>query len=110
MVTVQERYSKVLRCGYCDLQKIMRFENPVYYNCGVYGWNCDIFVDFKNDIAITTGYRNMRGESIDSAIIDKYNQKADQIESQFDWTKYEEKKQAFYELVEEFYKELAERY
>ena len=46
--------------GYCDLQYLLNYENPVAYTCGVYGWNADIYD--LNDITgynacIVTGYR-----------------------------------------------------
>ena len=62
-------FRKVYRMGYCDLQYIMQGVEPTFYNSGVYGWNCDIYVDYSRDIAITTGYRNMRGERIPHDIL-----------------------------------------
>ena len=73
MKVITENYKKVFRCGYCDLQLIMRNDEPTFYNSGVYGWNCDIYTDNKRNIAITTGYRNMRGERIPDELIKKYN-------------------------------------
>lgn len=72
-------WGKVFRCGYCDLQYIMRGTEPIYYNSGVYGWNCDIYCDFARNIAITTGYRNMRGARIPDEIIEKYSAIAKEI-------------------------------
>ena len=43
--------------GYCDFQSLLQFESPVYYTCGVYGWNYDCYT--FGDYAICTGYRNM---------------------------------------------------
>lgn len=75
-------FKKVFRAGYCDLQDIYKYDDPQYYNCGVYGWNCDIYVDYKRDIAITTGYRNMRGERIPGDLIKKYSEIAKTIYNQ----------------------------
>ena len=80
MKRINNGFKKVFRCGYCDLQYIFRYEEPQYYNCGVYGWNCDIYVDYKRSIAITTGYRNMRGQSIPHEVIKKYSDTAKEIE------------------------------
>ena len=68
------------RCGYCDLQNIFKFVEPAFYNSGIYGWNCDIYC--IGDIAITTGYRNMKGERIPDNIIVEYDKLAIQILSQ----------------------------
>lgn len=84
MKRIRNGYAKVFRCGYCDLQYIYRYSEPQFYNCGVYGWNCDIYIDYKRDIAITTGYRNMAGERIPDEIIRKYSAIAKNIcENQF---------------------------
>ena len=76
---IKNNYKKVFRAGYCDLQHIMRYEEPKYYNSGVYGWNCDIYIDYQYDIAITTGYRNMAGKRIPSEILEKYSEIAKEI-------------------------------
>lgn len=54
MKSIRNNWNKVFKCGYCELQDIMKYHEPQYYNCGVYGWNCDIYVDYGKDIAITT--------------------------------------------------------
>lgn len=76
---VKNVWGNVYRCGYCDLQYIMRYEEPMYYNSGVYGWNCDVYCDFKNDVAITTGYRNMAGRVIPHELIERYSNVAKEI-------------------------------
>lgn len=73
MKYIRNNWSKVFRVGYCDLQNIFRYEEPQYYNSGVYGWNCDVYCDFARDIAITTGYRNMAGQRIPDEILEKYD-------------------------------------
>jgi hypothetical protein len=93
-------------CGYCDLQYIMRMTEPQYYNCGVYGWNCDIYVNYGRGMAITTGYRNMRGKMIPHEIIDKYSKIAEEISK--DWSKpYEETFEALEQNRENFWEEVA---
>ena len=72
-------WNNVYRCGYCDLQYIMKYYEPKYYNSGIYGWNCDIYCDYKRDIAITTGYRNMAGRVIPNGLIEKYSDIAKEI-------------------------------
>ncbi len=76
---ITKRFNNVFRCGYCDLQDIYKWDNPTYYNAGIYGWNCDLYVDVKTDTIITTGYRNTRGRTIPRAIIEKYSEKAKEI-------------------------------
>lgn len=76
---IRNNWKKKFFCGYCELSYIMEGCEADYYNCGVYGWNCDIYCDFKRDIAICTGYRNMVGERIPNEIIEKYSNKAKDI-------------------------------
>lgn len=108
MKRIVNNFKKVYCCGYCDLQYIMRYNEPQYYNSGVYGWNCDIYVDYKNDIAISTGYRNMRGESIPKELIEKYSVIAESIYKDWDVTKvsWEKMKEKFDKNVENFFDEL----
>ena len=110
MKRINQLYSKIFRAGYCDLQNIFRYEEPVYYNAGVYGWNCDIYIDFKRDIAITTGYRNMRGISIPSEILEKYDAIAKEILKNTWKVSYDELKAKLDENRENFLNELNNLY
>ena len=79
MKKIVNQFEKVYQVGYCDLQNIFRHMQPQYYNSGVYGWNCDIYADYGKDIAITTGYRNMRGKQIPRSVWKKYDKIASEI-------------------------------
>lgn len=103
---IRQHWNKVYRCGYCDLQYIMRYTDPVYYNSGVYGWNCDVYCDYKRDIAITTGYRNMAGKMIPSELIKKYSDIAKEI-CKDTWGKpYSEIREAMDENRDNFFAEV----
>lgn len=104
---IKNVWGNVWRCGYCDLQYIMRYEEPEYYNSGVYGWNCDIYCNHKYDVAITTGYRNMAGRVIPSELIKRYSDIAKDI-CKSEWNKsYSEVKEKLDQNRENFFKELA---
>lgn len=107
MKAIRNNWSKVFYAGYCDLQYIFKSVEPRYYNCGVYGWNCDVYVDYKNDIAITTGYRNMTGRRIPDELIEEYSEIAKEISSNIFCKPYEEIKNALDENRENFLDELA---
>lgn len=107
MKSIRNNWNKVFYTGYCELQDIFRYEEPRYYNCGVYGWNCDIYVDYKNDIAITTGYRNMTGRRIPDELIKEYSEIAKEISSNIFRKPYEEIKKELDENRENFWNELA---
>lgn len=106
MKYVKSFWNNVYRCGYCDLQDIMKGESPMYYNSGVYGWNCDVYCDAKRNIAITTGYRNMTGKSIPHELIKKYSDIAKEINKDY-WKKpYEELQEELQKNRENFFDEL----
>jgi hypothetical protein len=81
MKEVTRRYEIVISTGYCDLQRLFQYEVPQYYNAGVYGWNCDVYTFWHNgkSIAVTTGYRNMKGTQLDYNTARKYDAKAHDI-------------------------------
>ena len=107
MKYIKNVWGNVYQCGYCDLQYIMRGEEPMYYNAGIYGWNCDVYTNFARDIAITTGYRNMRGKQIPNALIEKYSNIAKEICKDTFNKSYEDIQAELYVNRENFFDELA---
>lgn len=99
---------KIFRCGYVDLDPLINSDEFTYYNCGVYGWNCDIYVNHSNELIITTGYRNMRGDLIPRALLDKYVIPAKVNSRRWDIT-YDERENIRSELKAAFFKALSER-
>lgn len=75
---------RVYKCSYCALQSLLPESDAAHYNAGAYGWNCDIFYLYHNGekIAITTGYRNTRGERIPCELCEKYDRQAFQALAQ----------------------------
>ena len=55
--------------GYCDLQYLFSFKNPIAYTCGVYGWNADVYE--VDNVAIVTGYRPF-GIHVPHELVKKY--------------------------------------
>lgn len=104
---ITRNYKKVFACDYCDLQYIFNGISPQFYNSGLYGWNCDIYIDYKRDIAITTGYRNMRGDMIPYEIIEKYSNIAKEILSNYS-VSYDKRKEKLDKNRENFLNEIEE--
>ena len=104
---IRQNYSKKFYCGYCDLQHIMYYTEPTFYNSGVYGWNCDIYTNATRDIAITTGYRNMTGQRIPDELIKKYDSTAKETMKNAINKTYEEVKKELEQNKENFLDELA---
>lgn len=67
---VKENYKIRINCN--DLKLLNYLDHAVFYNCGVYGWNYDLFV--HDNIALIQGYRNMPTNFYpDYRIKEKYN-------------------------------------
>ena len=107
MTYITGSFRKVWRCGYCDLQYIMKGIEPNFYNSGVYGWNCNIYIDWLHDTAITTGYRNMRGERIPDEIIEEFTERAKDVINNFKWTNYDEYRHEMDRIRTAFFNRLA---
>ncbi|WP_028263930.1 hypothetical protein [Atopobium fossor] len=64
-------YKHVYKLPYCAIPWLAEMPSD-YHNHGIYGWNCDIYTHNEYDIAITTGYRNTRGQRVPQEIINEF--------------------------------------
>lgn len=95
---IKNGFNNVKCAGYCDLQHLLQYTDPVAYTCGVYGWNYDIYC--INGVTICTGYRGMPGERLQG--ISEYEAKARAILSWDNKASYEDKVKAIETLLKEF--------
>ena len=104
---IKKGYNKILCIGYCNLQYLLYYKNPVAYTSGVYGWNADIY-DIGGGIAICTGYKPFGNIRADYNLQKEYDDKAQQIV--LNWDKYEhnEKLKLLDELLKEFIEKVLE--
>lgn len=86
--------------GYGDMQFLLRFQEPRFYTCGVYGWNCDVYT--FGDYAITTGYRGQI-HHVDRLyeLEREYDREAEKIICNHDLT-YEEQEKKVNRLLKDF--------
>lgn len=71
---IRKEYGKnILRVGYCDLQYLLRYENPFAYSAGVYGWNCDYYG--IGGVCISTGYRPI-GKHVPYELVRRFEDQA----------------------------------
>lgn len=70
-------YYRIISAGYCDLQSLLCYKDPVAYSSGVYGWNFDVY-DIGG-VAIVTGYRGMpsKNTKAEYALISEYEKKSE---------------------------------
>lgn len=107
---IKMNYAKTFQTGYCALQDIFKNVEPDYYNTGIYGWNCDVYIDYSRNIAITTGYRNLTGLQIPNEIIEKYSKIAKNILDNRFMKKYDEIIKALEENRNSFFAEIEKLY
>lgn len=98
---IKERYNTILKIPYCSLQGLLFYLEPKYYSTRIEGWACDYY-DIDG-ICISTGYSPI-GQEIDYNVINKYNNKAVEINNQYN--DYEIRKQKITILLDQFIKEV----
>jgi hypothetical protein len=74
---VKEGYYYIISVGYCDLQYLLKYENPVAYSKGMYGWKFDVY-QLDRNVALVTGYQpaSAKNTKKDYKIIREYDQRA----------------------------------
>ena len=75
---VKEGYRNIIEVGYCGLQHLLYYKDPVAYTSGVYGWNADIY-EIGRGSAICTGYRPFGDIRVDYELAKEYDNKAREI-------------------------------
>lgn len=98
----------VYKVGYCNLQNLLRFNDPFAYSGGVYGWACDYYRigGTFDGVIISTGY-NPIGKIIDYNILKEYDGKAGKILANYDLP-YEKQKAEVEALLNEFIQRISE--
>ena len=69
---IMNAYRNVIKVGYCDLQKALKWREPNFYTAGVYGWNADVYV-IDCDTVIVTGYRPFGNIELPRSVIEALN-------------------------------------
>lgn len=93
----------ILSVGYCNLQYLLQYEQPIYYTTGTYGWACDCYL--IDGVLISTGYSPVDGGlKCDYEVSEKYETQAKKI--RYDISDYEERKKNTKELLKKFIEEV----
>lgn len=100
---IKEGYTNKICVGYCNLQYLLGYENPVAYTARREGWAADIY-DFGNT-AIITGYAPFGNIRPGYDICKKYENKAEKVRYDYSLS-WEEQKEKLHQLINEFIKEV----
>lgn len=94
--------TKHICLGYCEAAHLFRSFDPLFYTCGVYGWNFDAYRFYHNNevYTICTGYRGMIGNR-PAVPVTEYEAAARAIWEDYSRS-YEEKTAAAYSLLHEW--------
>lgn len=94
-------YDKILGVGYCDLQSLLNYIEPIAYSTRSEGWACDYYE--VGGILISTGYAPLSTKNLkkDYETIRRYNDEAAKIIYNYDLS-YNERKEQVAELLNEF--------
>ena len=69
------RFTNIICVPYCGLQDLLRYESPLCFTSGIYGWNADVYmIDYNT--CIVTGYRPFGNIRPSYALNDVFNRTA----------------------------------
>lgn len=77
---LRNNFTNIISVPYCDLQDLLRYETPLWYTSGIYGWNADVYL-IDIDTIIVTGYRPFGNINPTHALIDVFNRTAQKTDS-----------------------------
>jgi hypothetical protein len=98
---IKDGYYKIISVGYCELQNLLKGNNPVAYSTRAEGWACDYY-DIDG-VCICEGYSPINSQNTKKLGYDKikeYEQKASKISSNYG--SWEATKKALNSLLREF--------
>lgn len=79
---------------YCEIDELLRYETPIYYTTGIYGWKCDVYKiehpETLDYVRISTGYWPV-GQKVDYEKTRELEQQARKMSNASVWN-YEHRK------------------
>lgn len=91
--SLNAEYRNILGTGYCNLQFLLKFQEPFAYSARAEGWACDYYE--VDDVLISTGYSPMKSKRVKSSyeLECEYDEIAKEIigNTEIEWKEKEEK-------------------
>ena len=106
--SIKEDYTHILGTGYCNLQNLLRTQEPFAYSTRAEGWACDYYE--IDGVCISTGYSPLDSKRMkhDYNLEHEFDEKAREIwnNSTLDYeTAREEVKKLLHEFIKEIKKQ-----
>ena len=77
---VRSSFTNIISVPYCALQDLLRYESPIWFTSGIYGWNADVYIIDYNT-GIVTGYRPFGNIRPTYALTDVFNRTAQKTDT-----------------------------
>ena len=91
--------------GYCELQTLLRNQEPIAYNSGTYGWNCDFYY-LGDNVMLCTGYRPIGERYLPYGRYNEYEKKAQEIVYNHSFKDYDTERKELDKLFNDFCNEI----
>ena len=104
---ISQNFYKIIGTGYCNIDYLLKFHDPVAYSARAEGWACDYY-DI-NGVLISTGYAPLSSKNTHSTydIIKKYDDQAREIACDYHMA-WEEQKDKIEKLLQDYMKEVTQ--
>ena len=102
---MKESYDRIAKIGYCNLQFLLRFQEPFAYSTRAEGWACDYYN--INEILLSTGYAPIDSKRTKCTydVCKKYDSAAEKILCDYSLSQ-EKQKEKIDILINEFIAEI----
>ena len=97
---MKESYTNIVKVGYCNIQFLLHYEQPIAYTAGCNGWKSDIYIIDRKTI-LSTGYAPFGNIEIPYDTLRKYDVKAERIVHDYSLQP-EQRKEQVTKLLEKF--------
>ena len=77
---IKNYYHYIISIGYCQAQTLLKYQQPIAYSSGVYGWSCDYY-DIDG-VLISSGYGPLSSKNtyLTYNDIKKFEEKAQKLD------------------------------
>lgn len=100
---IKAGYNTIIYVGYCDLETVLAYENPIAYTTRREGWAADVY-DIGG-VAIVTGYAPFGNVRPGYDICRKYEEQSEKIRYNYDIS-YDRQRDMLKSLAKKFVKEV----